>query len=82
MSLASKTVTVPEENRLNAVIYARFSSERQTENSIDFQLRADKAYCEQKGFRVVGEYIGKIYNETKRRPRFIIESVLNKADNE
>ena len=26
---------------------------------------------------VVGEYIGKIYNETKRRPRFIIESVLN-----
>ena len=28
------------------------------------------------------EFIGKIYNETKRRPRFIIESVLNKADNE
>lgn len=27
---------------------------------------------------VVGEYIGKIYNETKRRPRFIIERVLNK----
>ena len=26
---------------------------------------------------VIGEYIGKIYNETKRRPRFIIESVLN-----
>ena len=29
---------------------------------------------------VIGEYIGKIYNETKRRPRFIIESVLNKQD--
>ena len=27
---------------------------------------------------VIGEYIGKIYNETKRRPRFIIENVLNK----
>ena len=27
---------------------------------------------------VVGEYIGKIYKETKHRPRFIIESVLNK----
>jgi len=27
---------------------------------------------------IVGEYIGKIYNETKRRPRFIIERVLNK----
>lgn len=30
------------------------------------------------GLGVVGEYIGKIYNETKRRPRFIIESVLNR----
>jgi len=27
---------------------------------------------------VIGEYIGKIYNETKARPRFIIESVLKK----
>ena len=27
---------------------------------------------------VVGEYVGKIYTETKHRPRFIIESVLNK----
>lgn len=26
---------------------------------------------------VVGEYIGKIYNETKRRPRFIVETVLD-----
>ena len=26
---------------------------------------------------IVGEYIGKIYAETKRRPRFIIEQVLN-----
>ncbi len=26
---------------------------------------------------VIGEYIGKIYKETKHRPRFIIESVLN-----
>ena len=25
---------------------------------------------------VIGEYIGKIYNETKRRPRYLIERVL------
>lgn len=28
---------------------------------------------------VIGEYIGKIYSETKRRPRFLIEQVLNDA---
>lgn len=27
---------------------------------------------------VIGEYIGKIYNETKQRPRFIIENKLIK----
>ena len=26
---------------------------------------------------IVGEYIGKIYNESKRRPRFIISENLN-----
>ena len=26
---------------------------------------------------VIGEYIGKIYGETKHRPRYIIESILN-----
>ena len=29
---------------------------------------------------VIGEYIGKIYSETKQRPRFIIERVLNKTE--
>ncbi len=32
------------------------------------------------GIGIVGEYIGKIYNETKRRPRFIIESVLDSGE--
>jgi len=26
---------------------------------------------------VIGEYIGKIYMESKRRPRFIVEETLN-----
>lgn len=29
---------------------------------------------------VIGEYIGKIYSETKKRPRFIVEKVLNKVE--
>ena len=31
---------------------------------------------------VIGEYIGKVYSETKARPRYIIERVLNDADND
>ena len=31
---------------------------------------------------VIGEYIGKVYGETKARPRFIIERVLNDKDND
>ena len=34
------------------------------------------------GLGIVGEYIGKIYNETKRRPRFIIEQILDTNDEE
>ena len=30
---------------------------------------------------VLGEYIGKIYLETKRRPRYIIEAVIDGAEN-
>ncbi len=37
----AKVKPVPEQNAMNAVIYARYSSDKQTENSIDFQLRAD-----------------------------------------
>ncbi len=31
---------------------------------------------------VIGEYIGKIYSESKARPRYLIERVLNEPDNE
>ena len=31
---------------------------------------------------IVGEYVGKIYLETKGRPRFIVEQFLNEEKNE
>lgn len=39
------------------VIYARFSSDMQREESIDAQVRACKAYAKSKGYTVVKEYV-------------------------
>lgn len=41
----------------NAVIYARYSSDKQTEDSIEAQVRACKAYAAAKGFTVISEYV-------------------------
>ena len=42
---------------VKAVIYARYSSHSQREESIEGQLRRCYEYAEQNGFTVVGEYI-------------------------
>ena len=43
-----KVKPVPQEYAQNVVIYARYSSDKQTENSIDGQLRVCREYCAQK----------------------------------
>ena len=42
-----------------AVIYARYSSSGQREESIEGQLRECHAYAQRNGFTVVGEYVDK-----------------------
>ena len=52
-------------------LYARFSSDNQRSESIDAQLRAMKAYCEQHKFVVVNTYIDEAKSATTdRRPAF------------
>ena len=41
---------------MKAVIYARFSSDRQTEDSIHAQVRACEEYAKQHGIRIIGIY--------------------------
>ena len=54
-----------------AVIYARYSSSNQTEQSIEGQTRVCKDYAERKGFTVIGEYIDRaISGRTDNRPDF------------
>ncbi len=47
-----------------AVIYARYSSERQTEQSIEGQLRVCNEYAERNGIKVVGTYIDRAMTGT------------------
>ena len=56
---------------LNAVIYARYSSHNQTEQSIEGQLRDCYAFAEREGLQVIGEYIDRaITGRTDERPDF------------
>lgn len=56
---------------MNAVIYARYSSERQTEQSIEGQLRECSEFAAAEGITIVGEYIDRaISGTTDHRPDF------------
>lgn len=56
---------------MNAVIYARYSSHGQTEQSIEGQLHDNYAWAEQQGITVIGEYIDRALTGTKDlRPDF------------
>lgn len=52
-------------------LYARFSSDNQRTESIDAQIRAMKAYCQQRRFVIVNTYIDEAKSATTdRRPAF------------
>ena len=54
-----------------AVIYARYSSDSQTEQSIDGQLRVCKEFAEKNGYEIVAEYIDRAMTGTyDNRPDF------------
>lgn len=49
----------------NAVIYARFSSDRQREESIEGQLRECREYAQRNGIRVIDSYIDRALSASK-----------------
>ena len=54
---------------MKAVIYARYSDDNQTENSIEGQLRECKEYAEKQGITVFGTYIDRALSaKTDKRP--------------
>lgn len=58
-------------DRIRAVIYARYSSSGQREESIEGQIRECKAYAKRNGFTIVGEYADRaLTGRTDKRPDF------------
>ena len=56
---------------MTAVIYARYSSDNQREESIEGQIRECTAYAEKNGLTVVKHYIDRAYSaKTANRPEF------------
>ena len=69
---------------IRGVIYARYSSDNQRDESIEGQLRENRVYAERKGIEIVGTYIDRAYSaRTDKRPEFqrmIKDSVKRKFD--
>ena len=60
------------EERAKAVIYARFSSDKQREESIDGQIRECTAYAESQNLEVIGAYIDRALSaRSDNRPDFL-----------
>ena len=56
---------------MTGVIYARYFSDNQREESIEGQIRENTAFAEKNGITIVGHYIDRAYSaKTDNRPEF------------
>lgn len=56
---------------MRGVIYARYSSDNQREDSIEGQIRENTAFAKKNGIDIVGTYIDRAYSaKTDNRPEF------------
>ena len=58
---------------MRVVLYMRYSSDRQTEQSIEGQNRVCTAFCEQQGYEIVDRYIDRAtsaFKDTDKRTEF------------
>ena len=57
---------------MNIVLYARYSSSGQTEQSIEGQIKTCREYAERNGYKIIGEYIDRALTGTSdNRPEFL-----------
>lgn len=59
---------------MNVVLYMRYSSDKQTEQSIEGQERVCTEFCERNGYNIVGKYIDRgksAYHDVDKRTEFL-----------
>lgn len=57
--------------KIPVVVYARYSSENQRDESIEAQIRAAEQFCKQKDYTIIGTYIDRAKSgTTAKRPDF------------
>ena len=67
---------------MRGVIYARYSSDNQREESIEGQIRECKVFAEKNGIDIIGSYIDRAFSaKTDNRPDFqrMVKESANKA---
>ena len=62
-----------------AVIYARYSSSLQREESIDAQVRSCREYCKRKGYLVIDIYVDQAKSAKSINKRFAYQQMLKDA---
>lgn len=71
MASVSRTIERDIKRRKYAVLYARYSSNNQREESIDAQLRAMREHCEKEGIDIIAEFTDEaISGKTDNRENF------------
>lgn len=65
---------------MNVVIYARYSSDKQNEQSITGQLRACNDYAARMGYTVIGEYCDRATSGTKSDNRYEFQKMVKDSD--
>ena len=70
-------------DKRKAVAYARFSSDNQNQNSIEYQITEIKKYCKANNIELVKKYEDEGFSgTTSRRPAFkrLIKDAMNKPE--
>ncbi len=74
----SNKSSIDYQRLIPAVIYARYSSSGQREESIEGQIRDCRAYAQQNGMSIIGEYVDKaLTSRTDKRPYILCEEIYH-----